>query len=105
MRHDRPPYYFIMKGKHLMPTDMITAGEYMQTANRSVGLATLLDMTVQVSTVFLCINHYTPWSKKPVLFETMIFGGANDGYTQRYSSYREAKKGHVEAIKLALLNQ
>ncbi len=28
------------------------------------------------------------------LFETMIFGGANDGYQERYATWDEAERGH-----------
>ena len=44
---------------------------------------------VEVSTVFLGIDHQFGYGK-PLLFETMIFGGKNDGYQTRYSTWEEA---------------
>jgi len=54
---------------------------------------------VYISTVFLGLNHgYN--GKKPILWETMIFGGKHDQYQVRYASYDDAVKGHEIAVKL-----
>ena len=55
---------------------------------------------IQVSTVFLGIDHSTGGSL-PILFETMIFGGECDGYQERFETWDEAVKGHLEACQLA----
>ncbi len=34
----------------------------------------------------------------PVLFETMIFGGPEHGYQERYTSWTEAEEGHKRAV-------
>jgi hypothetical protein len=53
---------------------------------------------VRVSTVFLGLDHGYG-SSKPVLWETMIFGGQNDqAYQERYASYEQALEGHQKAI-------
>jgi hypothetical protein len=54
---------------------------------------------VHVSTVFLGLDH-AYGSSKPVLWETMIFGGKNDQYQERYTSYEDALEGHEKALKL-----
>lgn len=57
-----------------------------------------------VSTVFLCFDHrlsYDGSVGKPVLFETMIFGGPNNDYQERYCTYDEAMVGHQKALALA----
>ncbi len=55
---------------------------------------------IHISTVFLGIDH--SWDDgPPVLWETMIFGGIHDGYQERYTSYRDARLGHEEAVILA----
>lgn len=56
---------------------------------------------VYVSTVFLGIDHNFARSGDPVLFETMIFGGPNDGYQDRYTTRRDALKGHKKAVAVA----
>ncbi len=54
---------------------------------------------VFVSTVFLGLDH--SWSNKGlILWETMIFGGINDQYQERYNSYEDALEGHQRAIDL-----
>jgi hypothetical protein len=57
---------------------------------------------VQVSTVFLGLDHNFGFGRKPLLFETMIFGGKHDQYQERYSTYKEAEKGHAVALELAM---
>lgn len=49
-----------------------------------------------VSTVFLGFWH--GMGGPPCLFETMIFGGAHDGYQQRSSTWKEAEQVHRSAI-------
>lgn len=54
--------------------------------------------SVQVSTVFLGLDHNMSLAPgKPVLWETMIFGDG-DEYQQRYTSYKDAKLGHKRAV-------
>lgn len=55
---------------------------------------------VTVSTVWLGMDH--GWGKgKPIIFETMIFGGEHDQYQERYSTQKEAVAGHEKACELA----
>lgn len=53
---------------------------------------------VQVSTVFLAMNHNW-WDGEPILFETMIFGGPLHHECWRYSTYDDALSGHAHAVK------
>lgn len=53
---------------------------------------------VKISTVFLGMDH--GFFGKPLLFETMIFGGEHDMYQERYSTYEQAEKGHKVAVDL-----
>ena len=54
---------------------------------------------VKISTVFLGID--TLFGKgKPLLYETMVFGGVYDHYQRKYSSRKEAMKGHKETVKM-----
>lgn len=55
---------------------------------------------VRVSTIFLGLNHN--WGDgPPLLWETMIFGGDNDQWQYRYSSYEDAVAGHARAVRIA----
>ena len=59
--------------------------------DRSVALTDVGD--VCVSTIFLVVNH-NYGNGPPLLFETMIFGGPEDQFQQRYSTWDEAVEGH-----------
>jgi len=53
---------------------------------------------VEVSTVFLALDHAHDGGK-PVLFETMIFGGPLNEEQYRYCTWDEAVVGHREAVR------
>lgn len=51
-----------------------------------------------VSTVWLGLNHQ--WGDgPPLIFETMVFGGALDQECYRYSTEEEAKAGHAAMVQ------
>lgn len=53
----------------------------------------------RISTVYLGINH--AWGDgPPLIFETMIFGGAFEDSQWRYSTEAEALAGHAAAVKM-----
>ncbi len=53
------------------------------------------DANIFLSTVFLGLDHSFPSNPdKPVVFETMIFGGEFDQYQRRYCEYDEALDAH-----------
>lgn len=52
---------------------------------------------VTVSTVFLVLDQ-NPYGGLPVLWETMVFGGPSDGGKWRYTSRRDARKGHHDTV-------
>lgn len=54
---------------------------------------------VEVSTVFLSIDH-SFGGGRPLVFETMVFGGEHDQWQDRYSTWDEAVKGHENAVKM-----
>lgn len=54
---------------------------------------------VEVSTVFLGFSHGHD-KGKPILFETLVFGGEHDGYMLRYTSWDEAISGHEEVCRM-----
>jgi hypothetical protein len=62
---------------------------------------TRISEDVKVSTMFVVHDHRMDEEGPPILFETKIFGGVNDDYTDRYASYLEALDGHAAACALA----
>lgn len=84
--------------------------EWFEAANRIIKS----DMIngVHVSTVFIGIGVGSPFdfdNSRPLIFETMIFGGDNDRYQAQYSTYDEAELGHQKAVNIVngsdILNQ
>lgn len=58
-----------------------------------------------ISTMFLGIDHRFRFGEEsknlpPLLFETMIFDGAEDGYQERCSTWEEAEVQHARAVEL-----
>jgi hypothetical protein len=79
--------------------DLATWAQWFETADRRV--AQDLDegdegdagKKVRVSTVFLGLDHN--WGGgPPILWETLVFGGALDGEMARYTSLADALAGH-----------
>lgn len=58
------------------------------------------DEPVQVSTVWLGIDmgFIAREGGRPIIFETMIFGGPCNGYQVRYATELDAQEGHARII-------
>lgn len=70
---------------------------WYKTAERHIGDDVVKN--IRVSTVFLGVDH--GWGRdRPILWETMIFGGKHDDYQERYASKQEALAGHQRALSL-----
>lgn len=67
------------------------------TADRTVA-RTEIAPGIEVSTVFLSMNLAFPWDDRPLLFETIVFGGRLDGACRRYHTYDEAEAGHQAMV-------
>jgi hypothetical protein len=95
----RQIYYIEDEGGELVAVaGGITWAMWMATHDRRVALSELGGC--EVSTAFLGIDH--AWQGEPMLYETMVFGGALDGEMARYSTRAEALEGHermVERVK------
>lgn len=52
----------------------------------------------EVSTVWLGLDHSFMRHERPVIFETLIFGGDHDGMLRRYCTKCESLRGHREAV-------
>lgn len=59
---------------------------------------------VKVSTVFLGLDH-AYGDEPPVLFETLVFGGAHDQEQVRYSTWAAAEAGHATWVRRVELAQ
>lgn len=63
----------------------------------------MLERTVtpngDVSTIFLGMDHGFGLTKRKLLFETMIFGGTEDGNMWRTATLGEAKANHARVVE------
>lgn len=55
-----------------------------------------------VSTVFLGIDVAFSRGNQPILFETLVVGGVNDGLERHYATWDEAVLGHDSLVELVL---
>jgi hypothetical protein len=92
-------YYTLDSAGNPVPSTMIGVSDLFDNIDRRTVKKTKIGR-VEVSTVFLCLDHNFTGSGDPVLWETMIFGGKHDGYCDRYSSLAEAKAGHETACSI-----
>ena len=71
--------------------------KYAERAAPTGILAKITD-TVEVSTVWLGLNHSFIREYPLTIFETLIFGGLYDGDIQRYGTEEQALAGHLHAV-------
>lgn len=90
---------YILDGHEIKSASLEAWAHWFETADRHVAKTTISD-EVKVSTVFLGLDH-SFGSGPPLLFETMIFGGEHDQYTDRYETWGQAAAGHGKAVNLA----
>lgn len=88
------------KGNAVPGPDLMKWARWYGTVERHVGNDTLPN-GVHVSTVFLGLDHNFSGIGRPILWETMIFGGEHDQYQERYTTREEAIAGHEVALNLA----
>ena len=93
-------HYILEDEKVIEETDVLKWVSWFENANRQI--ANNYVGQVQISTVFLGIDHFFGNTDIPILFETMIFGGEYDNYQERYCTLEEAKEGHKKWYKKVL---
>lgn len=89
----RPGFYYKLVDGKAVETSVDEVEEMFKTRS-NILKKTAFPNGVEVSTVFLGINHSFDRSDLPVLFETMVFGGKYDGWQERSSSQEEILKIH-----------
>jgi hypothetical protein len=95
--------HYVLDGHRPMPAKNLLEWDRMFTnVHGRIVARTRISKEVEVSTVFLGIDHNFGDHGPPLLFETCIFGGAQDGWMQRTSTWEDAERWHTEAVKIAL---
>jgi hypothetical protein len=98
--------YILVDGQPKAIGDIIEWGLWFEAHDEERPVGRTSVGGADVSTVFLGIDHgfhrgETGGGGEPVLWETMIFGGPEDGYQERYTSLAEALAGHARAVEIA----
>ena len=95
-------YILDSDGNPELCTDLLKWAAWFETANdQRVVKKTDVTKGIEVSTVFLGLDHSFGGGKTPMLYETMIFGGDHDQYQERFATRESALKGHEEAVDIA----
>ena len=89
-------YILDENGQPVIAHNVMEWGKWLETADRQVAKDTVGDC--DVSTVFLGVDC-SFGSGPPVLWETMIFGGAYEGWQDRYTSREAAIAGHAKVVE------
>lgn len=93
-------YYILDADGHAVPCDdLLKMAEWKEQNFAECVVAKTRIRDVLVSTVFLCIDHGTG-TDAPLLWETLVFGGAHDGDVERYTSRAAAEAGHTRICAL-----
>lgn len=100
--NEAPLFYILDADKNIIPVrttaeKMAYYRWYENHQNRRV--ARTEHNNVSVSTVFLGVDHGLMEDGPPVVFESMVFGGPMDQHQDRYCTWDEAMKGHVELCR------
>lgn len=107
MKHQRQVYW-ILRGHEPVPTSSVEEwGAFFEDIENRRVANDLIDQPgldpVEVSTVFLGLDHRWDGEGPPILFESMVFGGPLDGETYRYCTWDEAIAGHMLLTDEAVL--
>lgn len=100
-------WYILNENNEPVPADSLVAARFLESGNRIVAQNDVDG--AHLSTVFLCLDHnYCTGkgrSRGPVLYESMWFGGPNDGDQRRYCTREEALAGHQEMLNEVISNE
>lgn len=90
---------YILNGKEpVLASDTLEWARWFENADSRRVASDRVCEEAEVSTVFLGLDHgYGEGA--PLLFETLVFGGALDGEMERYSTWDEAERGHQAMVE------
>lgn len=78
--------------------DMVLAARWFgNNPKRRIVTKTDVNEDCTLSTVFLGLDH-SYRGGEPILYESMWFGGPNNGDMRRYNTKKEAFEGHLEML-------
>lgn len=90
-------HYILDKDNNIVEVDYIEWGLWFSQNKRKMGNDTVDG--VNISTVFLGLDHNFSDKGPPLIFETMVFGGEYDQNCIRTSTLKEAQQSHKDAVE------
>jgi len=101
----RRPIHYVLIDRIPVPLSsddiLLWAAAFENMGNRHVANTELLEggtSPIRISTVFIGVDYNFDETGPPLLFETMVFGGALDQYQWRCSTWEEAETQHAAAV-------
>lgn len=88
--------YYVLDGRKPRRAGSRAWAKFMSEADRTVKRT--LQGDVEVSTVFLGLDHNFHAEGPPILFETMVFTAGRGGGCRRYATWEEAVQGHDQTV-------
>lgn len=89
---------YILDGhRPVLCNDVNTWSKWFSAAKRTVE-STMVESDVVVSTVFLGVDHSFGNGEPPLLFETMVFGGEENGLCERVDTWDNAVQMHKRIV-------
>ena len=89
--------YILKNKKPVKCDDLLAWADAFEHSDNQVAFDRIDD--IQISTVFLGVDHAHGQSGPPMLFETMVYGGKLDKETERCSTWDEAEVMHKKVLK------
>ena len=91
---------YILKGHEAVRiNDTLEWAKWFESANRKVAKDSVEGTKIEVSTVFLGLDHNFSQVGPPVLFETMVFGLLDsEEVMDRYETWEAAEVGHAKIL-------
>lgn len=93
--------YYKLEDKKVVPcSNVLEWGKFFEDFKSRRVAKTVILPGIMVSTMFLGMHISHDLVKEtPQIFETMIFGGDHDGWSQTHSTWDEAEKEHNEICR------
>ena len=88
--------YILVDGEPVKEPRLFVWAQWMESGDRAVARTEVGESVV--STVFLGLDHNFFGHGAPILFETLVLTGPNDGEGERYSTLEEARLGHERMV-------
>jgi hypothetical protein len=92
-------YYFILNGKETVPVEAEEWNKWFEENYNNRTVAFTKQDNIEISTIFLGLNHNFSWRGAPLLFETMVFHNGHGQECVRTANWEEAEIAHHAMVR------